>query len=133
MHHLNSLIKNAGWESNSQLRPSTGTHDMKESLQLQYAASTSDGKWPTAQDCPGFEKLTKSFMMKCHAVSCLVMRLFAIGMGLDDEEWFTKVHDIQNPDSMSTLRCILYHDTHGIPTAHGYWRAGYLPGSFCHG
>ena len=105
--------KNAGWESNSQLRPSTGTYDMKESLPLQYAAATSDGKWPTDQDCPGFEEITKRFMAKCRAVSCVVMRLFAIGLGLNHEEWFVEVHDIENRGNMSTLRYIHYHDMHG--------------------
>lgn len=55
------------------------------------------------------------------------MRLLAIGLQLQDTEWFTKVHDIEQEDSMSTLRCILYHDTHGIPPLPGHWRAGCIP------
>jgi isopenicillin N synthase-like dioxygenase len=102
---------------------------MKESIQLQYAAATSDGKWPSDQDCPEFEIMAKKFMKKCHAVSCAVMRLFAIGLELEDEDWFAKVHDISDRGSMSTLRCILYHDTLGNPTPTGHWRAGYSPTS----
>jgi len=97
---------------------------MKESLQLQYNSETMIGKWPSQQDCPDFETTAKSFMVKCNKVSYDVMRLFAIGLGMDDIEWFTKANDINKVDSMSTLRCIHYHDTHGVAAPRGHWRAG---------
>jgi isopenicillin N synthase-like dioxygenase len=100
---------------------------MKESIQLQYASDTMSGKWPSNDDCEGFENTAKQFMEKCNRVSQDVMRLFAIGLGLKDEEWFTQCHDITRGDSMSTLRCILYHDTHGAAVPKGHWRAGYNP------
>lgn len=56
-----------------------------------------------------------------------MMRLFAIGLEFEDTEWFSKVHDINKGDSMSTLRCILYHDTEGKAVPEGHWRAGYPP------
>ena len=100
---------------------------MKESIQLQYNSSTMQGKWPSEEDCPDFKSTAREFMRKCNQVSYRVMRLFAIGLQLQDTEWFTKVHDIDQEDSMSTLRCILYHDTHGIPPPPGHWRAGCIP------
>ena len=100
---------------------------MKESIQLQYIAHSMDGKWPSDEDCPGFKKTAEAFMGKCNKVSHDVMRLFAIGLGLHDEEWFTKCHDIRSPESMSTLRLLLYHDTHGVAPPKGHWRAGYVP------
>jgi len=99
---------------------------MKESIQIQYnAATTRNGKWPSDADCAGFEATCKDFMRKCNEVSYNVMRLFAIGLGLEDEEFFTKCHDIDKDDSMSTLRLLLYHDTFGKPAPEGHWRAGY--------
>ena len=98
---------------------------MKESMSLQYNSSTMNGKWPSDQDCLGFKSTAKEFMQKCNRVSYDVMRLFAIGLGMEDIEWFSKVHDIEKDDSMSTLRCILYHDTHGKAAPPGHWRAGY--------
>jgi isopenicillin N synthase-like dioxygenase len=101
---------------------------MKESIQIQYnAATTRNGKWPSDADCAGFEATCKDFMRKCNEVSYNVMRLFAIGLGLEDEEFFTKCHDIDKDDSMSTLRLLLYHDTFGKPAPEGHWRAGYYP------
>jgi non-haem dioxygenase in morphine synthesis N-terminal len=78
--------QNAGWESNSQLRPSTGTYDMKESMQLQYNSAAATGKWPSRDDCPDFESTTKGFMAKCNKVSYDVMRLFAMSLGMEDTE-----------------------------------------------
>ena len=66
-------------------------------------------------------------MKKCNAVSHDLMRLFAIGLEMEDEEWFSKCHDIERGDCMSTLRCIHYHDTYGKALPEGYWRAGYTP------
>jgi len=97
---------------------------MKESIQLQYNSSTMQGKWPSDEDCPEFKSTAREFMRKCNQVSYQVMRLFALGLQLPDTEWFTKIHDIEQEDSMSTLRCILYHDTHGVAPLSGHWRAG---------
>ena len=42
---------------------------------------------------------------------------------MDYVEWYTKCHDIEKDDRMSTLRCI-YHDTHGKAHPKGSWQAG---------
>lgn len=52
--------KNAGWEKNTQVRPSTGTADQKESLQLQFARM--EGLWPTDEDIDGFRAKAEAFM-----------------------------------------------------------------------
>jgi len=52
--------KNAGWEKNAQIRPSTGTADQKESMQLQFARM--DGLWPNEKDIPGFKAQAEQFM-----------------------------------------------------------------------
>jgi isopenicillin N synthase-like dioxygenase len=98
---------------------------MKESMQLQYNSAAATGKWPSQNDCPDFENVTKGFMSKCNKVSYDVMRLFAMSLGMEDTEWFTKANDIKKADSMSTLRCIHYPDTYGVAAPPGHWRAGY--------
>lgn len=52
--------KNMGWEKNAQIRPSTGTADMKESLQLQFARM--QGMWPSDEDVPAFRRRAELFM-----------------------------------------------------------------------
>jgi len=52
--------KNMGWETNAQIRPSTGTADQKESLQLQFARM--EGMWPADSDVPNFRKRAEKFM-----------------------------------------------------------------------
>ncbi|EJT48928.1 FAO1p [Trichosporon asahii var. asahii CBS 2479] len=52
--------KNAGWEKNTQVRPSTGTADQKESLQLQFARM--EGLWPADEDIEGFKTKAEAFM-----------------------------------------------------------------------
>ena len=52
--------KNAGWEKNAQIRPSTGTADQKESMQLQFARM--EGLWPDEKDIPEFKNQAEYFM-----------------------------------------------------------------------
>lgn len=52
--------KNMGWEKNAQIRPSTGTADMKESMQLQFARM--EGMWPSDEDVPAFRSRAELFM-----------------------------------------------------------------------
>ncbi|KAL1407904.1 hypothetical protein Q8F55_007340 [Vanrija albida] len=52
--------KNAGWEKNTQVRPSTGTADQKESMQLQFARM--EGLWPSDTDVEGFQDRASKFM-----------------------------------------------------------------------
>lgn len=52
--------KNAGWEKNTQVRPSTGTADQKESMQLQF--SRMEGLWPSDEDVPEFRSRAEKFM-----------------------------------------------------------------------
>ena len=57
--------KNAGWEKGTQVRPSTGTADQKESMQLQFARM--DGLWPSDEDCEGFRVRAENFMKQVQA------------------------------------------------------------------
>lgn len=48
----------------SQIRPTTGTPDQKESFWLQH-----NSQWPSDAEVPGFSEATKNFMAKCEAIS----------------------------------------------------------------
>src|SRR5262245_21725517 len=50
---------NAGWEYKSQVRPSTGTADQKESYQITVPRMA--GLWPTGDQIPGFKAAMLAF------------------------------------------------------------------------
>ena len=50
---------NAGWEYKSQVRPSTGTADQKESYQITLPRMS--GLWPTGDELPGFKAVMLTF------------------------------------------------------------------------
>jgi len=113
--------QNTGWESKAQVRPSTGTADQKESLQLQQHLKNVN--WPTA--IHGFEEQTVDFMTKARALSVVVLGFFAESLGMD-KDFFDRAHDVLADDAQSTLRLLHYpalpKDSESLPK--GYWRAG---------
>lgn len=75
--------RNQGYESNQQIRPSTGYPDPKESYQVGFQRTEEqEALWPTEEDCPGFRRETEEFMRKVQGLSVKVMELFAEGLGL---------------------------------------------------
>lgn len=118
----NALVpeKNVGWEKQAQIRPSTGTPDQKESLQLRFGSSM-EGKWPTA--IPDFKTDAMDFMGKVQKVSLRVMTCFARALDLP-LDFFDKAHDITKDDCLTVLRCLHYHDITGQTFPDNYWRAG---------
>ena len=112
---------NAGWESRSQIRPSTGTKDQKESYQItQYHM---DNLWPTEQELPGFEKNTLAFESQCWEVGMKVLSCFADKLGFE-QDFFRKAHDPKQSDYQSTLRLLHYFATEGVEKQGNVWRAG---------
>jgi isopenicillin N synthase-like dioxygenase len=114
--------KNMGWEKNAQIRPSTGTADMKESMQLQFARM--EGMWPDEVDLPSFQARMKEFMNAVQQLSVKVMQCFAEGLGLPIDTFTTGTVDPGVGDSQSTLRLLHYHDTQGKKFGSEFWRAG---------
>ncbi|KAJ5697087.1 hypothetical protein N7536_007499 [Penicillium majusculum] len=51
---------NVGWEKNSQIRPSTGQPDSKESYQLQFGENMND-LWVKYDDLPGFRTASRFY------------------------------------------------------------------------
>lgn len=114
---------NAGWEKQAQTRPSTGTPDQKESLQLQFGQERMQGKWPMEVTLPGFKDESLAFMAKVQKVSLQMMSCFADALGLP-QDFFDKAHDTTKDDCLTVLRCLHYHDITGQTFPANYWRAG---------
>lgn len=115
--------ENAGWETNSQIRPSTGLPDQKESLQLQYH-HRNDPIWPSGKAIPeAFTESITDFMQKTHVLSMKILAIFAVSLGFP-EDFFDKAHTVDSPDAQSTLRLLHYHDITGTQFPPSYWRAG---------
>ncbi|GAA5799691.1 hypothetical protein EDC94DRAFT_598226 [Helicostylum pulchrum] len=99
--------RNAGWEKVSQIRPSTGVADLKESIQLSFH-NASDLR-PTETEVPGFNNTAENFMEQCNNISQQLLICFAIGLGFP-HDFFTRCHDISQPDCLNSLRCMRYFE-----------------------
>ncbi|KAL5341077.1 hypothetical protein BJX70DRAFT_74520 [Aspergillus crustosus] len=98
---------NVGWEKNSQVRPSTGEPDTKESYQLQFGENMNNGLWLDDAYLPGFKETSLRFMHRVQGVSEMLMRCFARGLGFDDE-FFVTAHDVSRPNAQTTTRLLHY-------------------------
>jgi isopenicillin N synthase-like dioxygenase len=119
-----SPAHNAGWEKNSQIRPSTGAVDRKESYQMQFGAGM-DGKWLSDAHLPGFEKGALAFMHQVQNVSEKIMICLARGLGFADD-YFVKAHDVSRPESQTVARLLHYFETprQGSTNGEVHHRAG---------
>ena len=117
--------RNAGWESLSQVRPSVGTPDQKESYQV--TRPHMDGLWPGEDELAGFRETMLGFEAHCREVAMRVLSCFAERLGLD-RDFFTRAHDpAAGTAYQSTLRALHYFAT--PPELRGktpanVWRAG---------
>ncbi|VUC32429.1 unnamed protein product [Clonostachys rosea] len=110
-----SLETNNGWEYKSQIRPSTGVPDQKESFWLQR-----DSEWPSDEDVLGFSAATKSFISKCEVISKQVLACLSIALGFP-EDHLNEAMDVNAPDNLTQMRMIHYMASEN---AVGTWRAG---------
>ena len=117
-----SSAHNAGWEKNSQVRPSTGAADCKESYQMQFGANM-DGRWLADDKLPGFKSTSLDFMHRAQLVSEQLMRCLARGLGFPDD-YFITAHDISRPDSQTVARLLHYFETPKTTNGEVYHRAG---------
>lgn len=114
-------LKNTGYESRAQIRPSSGTADEKESFQLQLHRINDN--WPSAEDVGETWRLeTEKFILKCHKLSLLLLEIFEESLGYP-KGYFSKCHDISLPSAQSTLRLLHYYDTSGKSFPENCWRA----------
>lgn len=109
---------NAGWEFMSQVRPSTGQADQKESYQITLPRMAK--LWP---GLPGFKAVMLAFERANWAVGMKVLSGFASRLGFA-EDFFTKVHDPMQPTYQSTLRLLHYLPLRETVDPGSLWRAG---------
>lgn len=64
---------NVGWEKNSQIPPSTGKPDSKESYQLQFGDNVEE-LWVADEHPPGFQTTSLAFMHRVQHISESPMR-----------------------------------------------------------
>ncbi len=113
---------NAGWEKRSQVRPSIGVPDQKESYQI--TRPHMDGLWPTEAELPGFQAAMLDFESRCWTVAMRVLSCFAFKLGLDSG-FFTRAHDPSRASYQSTLRLLHYFAlTPEQRRQAGPWRGG---------
>lgn len=114
--------QNVGWEKISQIRPSTGEPDQKESYQLQFGDNMK-GLWISDEHLPGFQARSLAFMKRVQAISEKLMTCLARGLGFPDD-YFLKYHDMTRPDSQSCLRLLHYFETPKTNDGKVWHRAG---------
>lgn len=114
--------QNVGWEKMSQVRPSTGAADTKESYQLQFGENM-EGLWMGDDVLPGFKDQSLEFMHRLQGVSEKIMRCLARGLGFEDD-YFVKCHDVSRANCQSALRLLHYYETPKVNDGKVYHRAG---------
>jgi isopenicillin N synthase-like dioxygenase len=109
----------------SQIRPSTGTPDQKESLLIPARSGAMDGTWPSASEgLPDFENRTRAFIARCHALSLRVVGLLERKLGME-RGTFSRTHTLWTPNSKCVHRLLHYPPVMN-PGANpdNVWRAG---------
>ncbi len=113
---------NAGWESKTQVRPSTQVADQKESYQV--TRPNMAGLWPPEVTLPGFRSTMEDMERAAWQVAMDVLSCFADRLGFD-RAFFTRAHDPEGEGYQSTVRLLHYFPMSGDDFIEGgQWRAG---------
>ncbi len=113
---------NAGWEYKSQVRPSTGTPDQKESYQITLPRM--QALWPSGEELFGFKETLLAFERHNWSVAMKVLDCLAERLSFPPG-FFTAGHDPDKPEYQSTLRLLHYLGMEEAkPEDFNYWRAG---------
>ncbi|WP_092801072.1 isopenicillin N synthase family dioxygenase [Rhodococcus globerulus] len=112
---------NSGWESMSQVRPSIGTPDQKESYQV--TRPHMGDLWPTDDELEGFRETILDFEARCWGVAMALLSCFADKLGFE-RDFFAKAHDPSVTSYQSTLRLLHYFPLAPDTDVAGMWRAG---------
>jgi isopenicillin N synthase-like dioxygenase len=113
---------NAGWEYKSQVRPSAGTPDQKESYQITLPRMAK--LWPTGNELPGFRVVMLAFERANWALGMKVLSCFGLKLGFTPD-FFTECHDPLSSEYQSTLRLLHYLPMiDAKPEDFTGWRAG---------
>ncbi|WP_423840194.1 isopenicillin N synthase family oxygenase [Vibrio mytili] len=112
---------NAGWEFKQQVRPSTGTADQKESYQITLPHM--DGLWPSHDLVEDFKVHLLKFEHQAWLLGMNILSCFADKLGFE-RDFFTKAHQRDSDNYLSTLRMLHYLPMTDIPDSGSLWRAG---------
>ena len=98
---------NSGYEFMKQLRPSTGTIDQKESIQITARAGSMDDRWPTIPT--DFKIVTETFMIQVHALAGRLLDLLEPRATPNVEKGtLSSSHTLWGADGQCTLRMLHY-------------------------
>jgi isopenicillin N synthase-like dioxygenase len=100
------LRRNAGWESLTQVRPSAGVPDQKESYQITRPRMA--GLYPSEDELPGFVDTMLAFEQASWQVGMQVLSCFAERLGLG-RDFFTQAHHPASDTYQCTLRLLHYY------------------------
>jgi len=115
---------NAGYEFMSQVRPSTGTADQKESVQITARSGVMDDRWPKQPST--YEASSRELLQHSHDLaSRLLSVLETKACPKLKPGTLAASHRLWSNDGQCTLRMLHYppvQDPSAVPA--GYWRAG---------
>jgi isopenicillin N synthase-like dioxygenase len=98
---------NSGYEYMTQVRPSTGTNDQKESLQITARAGCMDGRWPTTPS--NFHGVSEQLMQEGLTLAKRVLNLLqAKACPHLDPGLIANSHRLWSEDGQCTLRMLHY-------------------------
>jgi isopenicillin N synthase-like dioxygenase/tRNA(Arg) A34 adenosine deaminase TadA len=118
---------NSGFESFSQVRPSTEVADQKESLQITARTGCMEGRWPAN---PDFESCSQTLMKAAHGLAIRLLTLLEpMATPHLPPGTLADAHTLWSEQGQCTLRYLHYPPV-SSPEANaklleqGYWRAG---------
>jgi isopenicillin N synthase-like dioxygenase/tRNA(Arg) A34 adenosine deaminase TadA len=116
---------NSGFEHFSQVRPSTGVADQKESLQVTARQGCMDRRWPS----PDFKAKSDGLMDAAHSLACRLLDLLEPNATPQlSPGTLSGSHQLWSEDGQCTLRFLHYPAMDADATKRlledGYWRAG---------
>ena len=120
---------NSGFEFMTQVRPSTGVPDQKESLQITARVGAMDGRWPARPE--GFEATARRFLQHAHALGQRILSLLEpAACPTLPGGTLAASHTLWGDDGQCTLRMLHYPPMDGATCARlqggerPHWRAG---------
>ena len=114
---------NSGFEYFSQIRPSTGTADQKESLQITARAGAMDGRWPSEPET--LQPVARAMMEASRALAARILDMLEPRACPNLERGtLQKSHTLWGPGGQCTLRLLHYPPTAPPDVGSNLWRAG---------
>lgn len=102
-----SRALNSGYEFMTQVRPSTGTNDQKESIQISARHGCMENRWPSTPS--DFQTTSKNMIQLSHELACKIVSLLEVkGCPHLEPGTLAKSHTLWNDDGQCTLRLLHY-------------------------